>query len=95
MPSWSVQFMGDIVQPASKDAGGIVHGTVTDLKDQVSMPSFLLKCLIGFKEPTAQEAFLCHWHVLSSIAVLGIPHCCVYLCFQQRCYTTNMAFCQT
>ena len=31
------QIMGDIVKPASKDAGGLVHGTVTDLKDQVSM----------------------------------------------------------
>ncbi len=47
MPSCSVQFMGDIVQPASKDAGGIVHGTVTDLKDQVSMSACPLKCRLG------------------------------------------------
>ena len=30
-----VQFMGDIVKPASKDAGGQIEGTVTDLKEQV------------------------------------------------------------
>lgn len=31
-----MQFMGDIVKPASKDAGGHIQGTVTDLKEQVS-----------------------------------------------------------
>ena len=32
---YRVQFMGDIVKPASKDAGGQIEGTVTDLKEQV------------------------------------------------------------
>ncbi len=31
------------MKPASKDAGGLVHGTVTDLKDKVSMPFCPLK----------------------------------------------------
>jgi hypothetical protein len=31
-----MQFMKDIVKPASKDAGGHIQGTVTDLKEQVS-----------------------------------------------------------
>jgi len=33
---YPVQIMGDLVKPASKDAGGLVQGTVTDLKDKVS-----------------------------------------------------------
>ena len=35
--SLCVQFMGDIVKPASKDAGGQIQGTVTDLKEKASM----------------------------------------------------------
>ncbi len=40
---YPVQIMGDLVKPASKDAGGLVQGTVTDLKDKVSTE--YTKCL--------------------------------------------------
>ena len=49
MPICCAQFMGDIVQPASKDAGGLVHGTVTDLKEQVGMPFCLVTCSSGLE----------------------------------------------
>ena len=65
-----VQFMGDIVKPASKDAGGQIEGTVSDLKEQVcacAAPSLTQRWLQCSSSTLFLEPFLHGHSVVQSV----------------------------
>jgi len=63
---YPVQIMGDLVKPASKDAGGLVQGTVTDLKDKVSTGRLQLTmpCCLSWHKVSHVRRRTCKHHPL-------------------------------
>lgn len=94
MPVWCVQFMGDIVQPASKDAGGLVHGTVTDLKEQVGMPLCPVTCLLCSRATKCCRDPFCAvwWSGRGRVfqAVWRVPHCTQ--CMERHDHNSKAAY---